>query len=144
MDLMDSDFFSFLQVCQSPRSIVADGEIKLGYLIVLWIIGIKVILPVKLAVLVDLTVYRKAYCKGIFHYLLIKDWKGTGHTRAYRQVWVLGAPPNSVEQAQKIFVFVASSTWTSSPITVSYCLLIYLSSLPAGLIIASAAIGGIS
>ena len=26
------------------------------------------------------------------------------------QVWVLGAPPNAVEQPQKIFVLVASST----------------------------------
>ena len=26
------------------------------------------------------------------------------------QVWVLGSPPNWVEQEQKIFVFVASST----------------------------------
>lgn len=29
---------------------------------------------------------------------------------------MLGAPPNAVEHPQKIFVFVASSTWTSSPI----------------------------
>ena len=29
------------------------------------------------------------------------------------------SPPNAVEQAQKIFVFVANSTWTSSPMTVS-------------------------
>ena len=42
------------------------------------------------------------------------------------QVWLLGAPPKAVEQPQKIFVFVANSTWTSSPITVSYVLLIYL------------------
>ena len=46
------------------------------------------------------------------------------------QVWVFGAPPNSVEQAQKIFVLVASSTWTSSPITVSYSLRILFSSSP--------------
>ena len=37
------------------------------------------------------------------------------------QVWVFGAPPNAVEQPQKIFVLVASSTCTSSPMTVSYC-----------------------
>ena len=42
------------------------------------------------------------------------------------QVCVFGAPPNSVEQPQKIFVFVASSTWTSRPITVSYCFLIFI------------------
>ena len=39
----------------------------------------------------------------------------TGH------VWVFGAPPNSVLHPQKIFVFVASSICTSSPMTVSYC-----------------------
>lgn len=39
------------------------------------------------------------------------------------QVCVFGAPPNAVEQPQKIFVFVANSTWTSSPMTVSYILL---------------------
>ena len=37
------------------------------------------------------------------------------------QVWVFGALPNSVLHPQKIFVFVASSIWTSSPMTVSYC-----------------------
>ena len=40
------------------------------------------------------------------------------------QVWVLGAPPNAVEQPQKILVLVASSTWTSSPIMVSYCFML--------------------
>jgi hypothetical protein len=36
------------------------------------------------------------------------------------QVWLLGAPPNVVEQLQKIFDFVKSWAWTSSPITGSY------------------------
>ena len=35
------------------------------------------------------------------------------------QVCVFGFPPNSVEKEQKIFVLVASSTCTSSPMTVS-------------------------
>src|SRR5512142_1928393 len=38
----------------------------------------------------------------------------TGHT------FVFGGLPNCVEQPQKIFVFVSSWTWTSSPITGSY------------------------
>ena len=42
------------------------------------------------------------------------------------QVWLFGAPPNAVEQPQKIFVLLANSTWTSSPITVSYTLLMTL------------------
>lgn len=37
------------------------------------------------------------------------------------QTWVLGAAPNAVEHPQKILVLVESSTWTSSPMTVSYC-----------------------
>ena len=32
--------------------------------------------------------------------------------------------PKAVEQAQNIFVLVASSTWTSSPIMVSYCFML--------------------
>ena len=35
------------------------------------------------------------------------------------QQWVLGAPPNAAEQAQKSLVRVASSTCTSSPTTIS-------------------------
>ena len=35
------------------------------------------------------------------------------------QVWELGLPPKAVEHPQKILVLVASSTWTSSPMTVS-------------------------
>jgi hypothetical protein len=35
------------------------------------------------------------------------------------QVWLLGAPPNLVEQPQNIFVSVNIWAWTSSPITVS-------------------------
>jgi len=65
-------------------AVMANGKIKLGYLIVLGIIRVEVIFPVKLTVLVDLTVYRKAYRKSIFHHLLIKDRKGTGHTGADR------------------------------------------------------------
>ena len=37
----------------------------------------------------------------------------TSHT------WVFGSPPNCVGQEQKIFVLVASSVWTSRPITIS-------------------------
>jgi hypothetical protein len=40
----------------------------------------------------------------------------TGH------VCVLGGAPKAVEHAQKIFVFVFSWAWTSSPITGSNCI----------------------
>ena len=46
----------------------------------------------------------------------------TGHT------FIFGLPPNAVEHPQNIFVFVLSSTWTSSPMTASYSLLIFITS----------------
>ena len=49
--------------------------------------------------------------------------KDVTHNLVTGQVWLFGAPPNAVEQPQKIFVLLANSTWTSSPITVSYTLL---------------------
>jgi hypothetical protein len=42
------------------------------------------------------------------------------------QTWEFGAPPNSVEHPQNIFVFVESSTCTSRPITVSKAIACYL------------------
>ena len=46
-----------------------------------------------------------------------------GRPRQTGQTCVFGSAPNSVEQPQKIFVFVFSSTWTSKPITDSYFIL---------------------
>ena len=40
-----------------------------------------------------------------------------GSPRHTGQTWVLGSAPNSLAQAQNIFVAVDSSTWTSMPIT---------------------------
>jgi hypothetical protein len=40
----------------------------------------------------------------------------TGH------VWVFGSAPKTFAQGQNIFVAVESSTWHSSPITVSYAI----------------------
>ena len=45
----------------------------------------------------------------------------------------------AVLQPQKIFVFVASSTWTSRPMTVSYCLDIYSTTSPEAPAFATAA-----
>ena len=42
-----------------------------------------------------------------------------GWPRHTGQVWVLGGAPNSFGHPQNIFVAVESSTWHSSPITVS-------------------------
>src|SRR5699024_11936321 len=40
------------------------------------------------------------------------------------QTCVLGSLPNAVEQPQKILVLVASSVWTSSPITISHSIVL--------------------
>ena len=40
-----------------------------------------------------------------------------GSPRHTGQTWVFGAPPNSVEQPQKILLRVRSWAWTSSPRT---------------------------
>ena len=45
--------------------------------------------------------------------------KRIGIPRQTGQTWVLGSPPKSVGQLQKILVFVFSSTWTSQPMTTS-------------------------
>ena len=71
--------------------------------------------------------YDAYYLKALRTKALIKK----EFDQAFGKYDVLLAPaspftaPNSVEHPQKIFVFVASSTWTSSPMTVSYCFIIW-------------------
>lgn len=43
-----------------------------------------------------------------------------GRARHTGQTWVLGSPPNTVEQEQNIFEAVPNSTCVSSPSTGSY------------------------
>src|SRR3989339_1244941 len=51
---------------------------------------------------------------------LLRTGSTPGIPRQTGQVWVLGAPPNFVEQPQNIFASVRSWAWTSSPMTGSY------------------------
>ena len=126
MDLVDADRLFAGSRLDLHAAVAADRQIQLGNLIVLRVIRVKIVLAVKFTILGNRTVRRKSDCHRIFHHLLVQYRKDPGIPVHTGQVWLLGAPPKAVEQPQKIFVFVANSTWTSSPITVSYVLLIYL------------------
>ena len=45
-----------------------------------------------------------------------------GIARSIRLAWVLGSAPKVVALPEKIFDWVASCAWISSPITVSHCM----------------------
>src|ERR1700675_873440 len=51
---------------------------------------------------------------------LLRTGSEPGRPRQTGQTFELGASPKRVEQPQKIFVLVASWTWTSKPMTGSY------------------------
>ena len=55
-----------------------------------------------------------------------------GWPRHTGQTLVFGGAPNSLRQPQNIFVRVASSTWHSSPMTVSYMSTVAAASLMVG------------
>ena len=65
-------------------SVTAYRKIKLGYLIVLRVIRIKIILAVELAVPCDIAVGRQSDSHSIFHYLLIQNRQRSGHSRTDR------------------------------------------------------------
>ena len=94
-------------------SVIADWQIQLRDLVVLRIIRVKIVLTVKLAVLMDMAVCRKTCLDGKLYHFLLRTGRDPGIPVQTGQVCVFGAPPNSVEHPQKIFVFVASSTCTS-------------------------------
>ncbi len=54
------------------------------------------------------------------------SWFSTGRVpgmaRSTRLAWVFGAAPKVVALPEKIFDWVASCAWISSPITVSHCM----------------------
>ena len=93
MHLMDPDFFSTRRRLDLQESVVADGKVKLGDLIVLRVIRIKIILSVKFAVLVDLAVGRQTQGKGVFHHLFIQYGKRPGKASAYRAGMGIGSSP---------------------------------------------------
>ena len=73
--------FSCLRLNLHPP-IVADGQIQLGYLVVLRVIRIKIILSVKFTVLMNVAIGGKAYSQGIFHHLPVQYRQGAWHPRA--------------------------------------------------------------
>ena len=106
VDFMNSYFLPPGRRFDFHAAVLADGEVELGNLIVLRIVGVKIVLPVESAEPGNGTAGGKANSHGIFHHLLIQY----GIPVQTGQVWVLGAPPKAVEQPQKILVRVASST----------------------------------
>ena len=71
MDLMDPDRLFASGCLDLDAAIPADRQIQLGDLIVLWIIRVKIILPVKFAVLGDRTVCCQSHCDRVFHNLFV-------------------------------------------------------------------------
>ena len=56
MDLMDADALCSCCRFQLHIAVVADRQVQLGDLIVLWVIRVEIVLSVEFAELVDLTV----------------------------------------------------------------------------------------
>ena len=57
---------------------------------------------------------------GLEIHVQLATGSAPGRPRQTGQVWVLGGSPKLSVQPQNIFVTVASWTWISSPMTVSY------------------------
>ena len=57
---------------------------ELGDLVVLRIVGVKIVFPVKPAVLVDFTVDRQPHRQGVFHHLSVQNRKRPRHSGADR------------------------------------------------------------
>ena len=93
MHLMDPDFFRTCRCLNLQESIVTDGKIKLGNLVVLRIVRIKIILSVKFTVLVDLAVGRQTQGQSVFYHLFIQYRKGPGKSCAYRTGMSIGSSP---------------------------------------------------
>ena len=71
MNLVDSDIFSARSSLNRDMPVMAERQIKLGNLIVLRVVRIEIILSVKFADPVNLTICGKAYRERQFHNLLI-------------------------------------------------------------------------
>ena len=84
MHFMDPHFFLSASAFNLYISISCDWKIKLGNLIVLRIIRIKIVLAVKFTYLRDLTVCCKSDRHRIFYNLLIQYRKRPRHTGADR------------------------------------------------------------
>ena len=71
VDLVDTDLFLPGLGLDLHIAVMADRQIELGDLIVLGVVRVKIIFPIELAVLVDLTVCGQPYSQGVLHHLLI-------------------------------------------------------------------------
>ena len=85
------------------RAIPADGQIQLGDLIVLRVIGIEIIFSIKFAILCDGTIRRKSYCHRIFHHLFVQHRKRARHTGTYRTGVGIGSATERCGTAAEYF-----------------------------------------
>ena len=90
MHLMDTDFLFSCRRLDLHISVSCNRQIQLGNLIILWVVGIKIVLAVKLAHLRDLTVCSKPQSHRILYHLFIQYREGARHTRTHRagmRIW---------------------------------------------------------
>ena len=71
MDLMDPHKLLSLLRLDLYLTVSADGQIQLGNLIVLRVIGIKIILTIEFTILRDVAVGGKTYRYRVFQHLLV-------------------------------------------------------------------------
>ena len=84
VDLVNPHFLLTGRCLDLHETVVTDGEVELGDLIILGIVGIKIVFPVKPAVLVDFTVDRQPHRQGVFHHLSVQNRKRPRHSGADR------------------------------------------------------------
>ncbi len=63
---------------------MADWQIELRDLVVLWVIRVEIVLSVKLTVLIDMAVCRKTCLDGKLYHFFVEDRKRARHTGADR------------------------------------------------------------
>ena len=129
MDVVDADFALFRVYEYIEPAVTCNGQVVLGNLVVFRQVRIVVVLSVEFVVKADLAVSARAARIAYFTTVSFNTGKTPGMPRQTGQVCEFGASPNFVPHAQKIFVAVDRAAWTSSPIVVSYCLLISISYL---------------
>ena len=91
---------------------LTEGEVVLGYLIVLRKVRIEVVLPVELAEMSHLAVEGEPRSYGELHGLFIQNWEHPGEAQAHRtsmRVWrgseIGAAPAEDLGLRQKLHVY---------------------------------------
>ena len=90
MDPGDADSFGFPIHVHVQMPVQGDGLIELGNLVGFGQIRIIVVLPVELAVALDLAVDGQGKPQGKFHHLLVDDGQSPGHAQAHRAYMGVG------------------------------------------------------